>query len=452
MLSNQNLPSADDIVMALKPTSACCAALGKGGTKPELVEFTEQAVGSRRQRLWELSGGAHCPVIGVCVPMDTLRRIASKLLVGVAALDDYLLHVEAVAHSKRRSPLAEALQRALDQRFVSALRQTAALKTTDSLAAWWQQHRTKTQCNTPSNVDLPGALWATLTHPRCDSLLSDKVLGEVHMIQHQVGVAQRTDQAQLSQSTQQVIDLKRELEALQQRAQKQASENARAAMQQQAQLMQLRCDVMSRDTQLAALEDDLQTLRASTPQLKSRIELTRESDRQKNRIVDLERALTQAKDQVQIQVSATEEALAAFALHRAQAEREAASHATRHAGSHTAAALPATEESTATLTDRAVLCVGGRPASVPLYRHIVEKTGGRFLHHDGGEQESQTRLDATLAAADLVICQTGCISHGAYWRVKDHCKRHGKPCVFVENPGSASLRRALAEFQPVVLD
>ena len=54
-------------------------------------------------------------------------------------------------------------------------------------------------------------------------------------------------------------------------------------------------------------------------------------------------------------------------------------------------------------------------------------------------------------SADLVICQTGCISHGAYWRVKDHCKRHGKPCVFVENPGSASLRRALAEFQPAAM-
>ncbi len=447
MLSNQTLLSADDIVMALKPTSACCAALGKGGAKPELCEFTEQPVGSRRQRLWELSSSAHCPVIGVCVPMDTLRRIASKLLVGVAALDDYPLHVEAVAHSKRRSPLAEALQRALDQRFVSALRQTAALKTTDSLAAWWQQHSTQARCNTRNSIELPGALWATLTHPRCDSLLSDKVLGEVHMIQHHVGVAQRTDQAQLTESTQQAADLKRELQTLQQRAQKQASEHARAGVQQQAQLMQLRCDVMSRDTQLAALQDDLQTLRASTPQLKSRIDLTRESDRQKNRIVDLERALTQAKDQVQIQVSATEEALAAFALHRAASACDAPQN--QPLGENTSSAKA--DEPVTTLSDRAVLCVGGRPASVPLYRHIVEKTGGRFLHHDGGEQESQTRLDATLAAADLVICQTGCISHGAYWRVKDHCKRHGKPCVFVENPGSASLRRALAEFQPAEL-
>ena len=43
------------------------------------------------------------------------------------------------------------------------------------------------------------------------------------------------------------------------------------------------------------------------------------------------------------------------------------------------------------------MCVGGRPASVPLYRHIVERSGGRFLHHDGGEEESVGKLEATLA-------------------------------------------------------
>ena len=54
-------------------------------------------------------------------------------------------------------------------------------------------------------------------------------------------------------------------------------------------------------------------------------------------------------------------------------------------------------------------------------------------------------LDASLAAADLVICQTGCISHNAYWKVKDFCKRTGKRCVFVENPSTSSLVRGLEQ-------
>ncbi|WP_068635568.1 DUF2325 domain-containing protein [Thauera butanivorans] len=44
-------------------------------------------------------------------------------------------------------------------------------------------------------------------------------------------------------------------------------------------------------------------------------------------------------------------------------------------------------------------------------------------------------LEASLRAADLVICQTGCLSHGDYWRVQDYCKRTNKTCVFVEQAG-----------------
>ncbi|MGP1630049.1 MAG: DUF2325 domain-containing protein [Giesbergeria sp.] len=46
--------------------------------------------------------------------------------------------------------------------------------------------------------------------------------------------------------------------------------------------------------------------------------------------------------------------------------------------------------------------------------------------------EEMGALEESLVAADLVICQTGCLSHGAYWRVQDHCKRTGKACVLVE--------------------
>lgn len=58
-------------------------------------------------------------------------------------------------------------------------------------------------------------------------------------------------------------------------------------------------------------------------------------------------------------------------------------------------------------------------------------------------QDSVSALDASLAAADLVICQTGCISHDDYWRVQDHCRRTGKPCILVDQP--------LAALQPVAV-
>ncbi|MGC4008436.1 MAG: DUF2325 domain-containing protein [Pseudomonas sp.] len=50
-------------------------------------------------------------------------------------------------------------------------------------------------------------------------------------------------------------------------------------------------------------------------------------------------------------------------------------------------------------------------------------------------------LEASLRKADLVICQAGCLTHGAYWRVQDHCRRTGKTCVLVEQPEALRIVR-----------
>ncbi|RRH88442.1 DUF2325 domain-containing protein [Variovorax beijingensis] len=88
----------------------------------------------------------------------------------------------------------------------------------------------------------------------------------------------------------------------------------------------------------------------------------------------------------------------------------------------------------ADLREKAVLCVGREEEAPSLARQLVEIAGGRYLHHDGGDDADELALEAGLRAADLVICQTGCVSHGAYWRVQDHCRRTGKPCVLVGEP------------------
>lgn len=46
---------------------------------------------------------------------------------------------------------------------------------------------------------------------------------------------------------------------------------------------------------------------------------------------------------------------------------------------------------------------------------------------DGGDTFGQG-----LVEAELLICRTGCISHGDYWRVRDQCRRTGKPCILID--------------------
>jgi hypothetical protein len=110
-------------------TLACCS--------PGKLKFQLPEAGSRRHRLWELDTAAHCPVLGVCLPLELLRRLVTKALPAHAQDSDYRLHCIAVQECKQRSPLSEALHKALEQRFAGAVRQAAALRSGEALAAQW---------------------------------------------------------------------------------------------------------------------------------------------------------------------------------------------------------------------------------------------------------------------------------------------------------------------------
>ena len=53
-------------------------------------------------------------------------------------------------------------------------------------------------------------------------------------------------------------------------------------------------------------------------------------------------------------------------------------------------------------------------------------------------------LAESLLAADLVICQAGCISHDDYWREQESCRRTGRPCFLA---GQEGTRHAPPVFQ-----
>ena len=398
------------------------------GTDPSAAMFTQ---GSRRRRLWDLDGHAHCPVVGVCLPIAALRRVLNRVLGGQAVADDYELHCGVITECKLRTPISEAVQKELDRRYMPALRLAAKAKTTEALASYWHE--------ASAGKDLPGAFWAVLTHARCTSALEHAVLGEVHMLQHQVGSAARADIVRSEALIDENAILARELGAAQQRSARHVAEHTRQVEQRQVELVRVRAELIGRDTALAMAREQLQMLEEAAPGLRSRFELAREGQRQAERIHDLQRALLQSQQEAERQRRRADEATLEL-QHRNTQRQQVATDPDD---------ATASRDGLAALQNRAVLCVGGRTAVVPVYRQLIERTGGRFMHHDGGEEDSAAKLDSTLAAADLVICQTGCISHDAYWRVKDHCKRTGKRCVFVDTPSRAGLERALNEVQGV---
>ncbi|MDR7052361.1 hypothetical protein J2X54_004866 [Duganella sp. 3397] len=374
-----------------------------------------EAQASRRRRLWELGHACHCPLVGVGFPLGVLRKLVDKVTNGKVLADDYEVHVGAVTECATRNRLSEALQKELERRYAPVLLRFRAAKTTEQVADLWRA--------AVAAGDVAGAFWAGLTHPRCSPEVEEQMCRDLHMVQHQAGACVRADITRFNAALQDNTRLAQELAKSQQRAAALLAEKSADAEKHAAQLMQLRAQVVGKDSLVDSLRTELEQLRESIPGLETRAKLAERLQQMDER----ERAMRQQIAELKLELA---RAVEAPAMPIQEETRQVVEHVMK---------MPLR------LSERAVLCVGGRSGNVATYRELIEREGAQFSHHDGGLEDNANRLDASLAAADLVICQTGCISHSAYWRVKDYCKRNGKRCVFIDNPSISSLARGLEQ-------
>ena len=375
----------------------------------------DASLSSRRRRVWELSHACHCPLVGVGLPLNGLRKLVEKVTGGKVLHDDYDIHVGSVSECALRTPVAEAVQKELERRYVQHVQRFRAAKTTEQVEALWTAAVTA--------GDVAGAFWAGLSHPRCTPSLEEKMCRDIHMVQHQAGACARADINKFNTVVADNARLERETARLQERCNALAQEKQAESERQDALFMAARTTLIAKDGEIAGLRAELARLQTAVPELETR-------ERLAERVAQMELR----EQSLRAQLSELKAARPVIAITPVAPAADTAPEAPQ-------AAAPTPVR----LENRAVLCVGGRSSSIPIYRTMIERVGAQFAHHDGGLEDSSSQLDASLAAADLVICQTGCISHSAYWRVKDHCKRHGKRCVFVDNPSMSSLVRGLQE-------
>lgn len=399
--------------------AAHAAAKSHGAQACCPVEQARSACGSRRRRVWDLEHACYCPLVGVGVPLEVLRKLTTKALPHCADASDYEIHATAVSECNYRSKLAELLQAELDTRYVRDVLRFRGVKTSAALGELWRQAL--------RSGDVAGPYWAALTHPCCDAVLQATLGEDLHMFQHQAGAGARLEVARFKAVVQEHAVLGRELGRVQERMTRVMAEKAAEMDRLQAELVRTRARVVAKDAQLIFLQQDLTALQSSIAQFEAR-------QRLQSRLQD-----------VQARSHGLEQQNADLRRRLASAERAGALSTASRAVAHSSPAtgLPPAQAESVGLQHKVILCVGGRTGSLASYRDVVERVGGQFAHHDGGLEDSHNVLDASLAAADLVICQTGCISHNAYWKVKNFCKRTGKQCVFVENPSASSLSRGL---------
>jgi hypothetical protein len=384
----------------------------------------------RRARVWELPTRWHCPLVGTCLPVVEMRKIAARAGFDEREMSDYTLHTTVVGNCDSRNGLTEAVQKYLDKRYAAALTRFARIKGEAAVLAAWQEARTV-------GNDIAGALWAAWSHADITEDGGKSIHGDIHMLSHQVGAAARADLRQLERLKQDNAALGKEAEALRQglAETKRQKDGLIAGLRRQLADAEQRAALLARrELELAEARrqaGDYETLFKRAETMGRRIETLEERNAANaRRAGELELALADTRTEL----TATDAALE-MALGIGEQGGCGGVSGTTGCGKTCPAEVR--------LAGRCVLCIGGRANLVEGYRRLVETQGGRFLHHDGGQEESLHRIDAAVGGADAVVCQAGCVSHAAYYRLKEACKKLGKPCVFVQSPGIGSFARGL---------
>lgn len=379
----------------------------------------------RRKKLWELPARWHCPLIGTCLPLSELRRLAIRAGLDEPGLSDYMLHARVVSQCASRTEIAELIQRHLDQRHLQTVCRFARTGNADGVFGLWREAL--------ATGEVAAALWAAWSHPAIDEEEGNAIYGEIHMLSHQVGARTSVSQQRIAAAEHENARLRNELAVLH-------ASSGRARKEQQQATADLKRRLADAERRLARRANDATMLANTRAVLASQAEREREIEARLQCVEDLGRenaSLRRRIEEDRAELGRARAELAAVTAALQAALEVAPDDAAEPQGEHEVPAV------LAPLAGRNVVCVGGRTRLIDRYRRVVEASGGRFTHHDGGQEESLHRIDAMITAADIVLCQSGFVSHAAYWRIKDACKRLRLPCVYLKSAGVTSFARSL---------
>ncbi len=410
----------DGIAPHVRPGGATRAGLlgFRAHVAPVMAPVAVAAIPTRqRAKLWELSDTIHCSIVGTCLTTGELRRVMGKVTPGdTAGLSDHDLHAQAVGLCGQHTTSSKLLQKTLDGRHQTVIKRFAHLQGEAAVMEAWSKARRA--------GDIPGAYWAVLTHPDVGYAGVRQAFGDVHMLSHLVGAANRADIVRLA-----------------------ALEKENAALSDKVERQQVRLHeaVTSRDTSIGRLSalaahqvgaatgpagpdgsDD--ALRHLVADLQGR--LARETGRRER----LEGRVAELLSSSQ----ACERRASEAEAERTQLRREIAVlewHA--HAPDPVRAVMD--------LPAQRILYVGGRPGCTEQMRDYLESAGGTLLCHDGGLHDHVSLLPGLISQADQVAFPVDCVSHDAALTVKRVCRQLNKAWLPLRSSGVSSFLAALSD-------
>lgn len=390
---------------------------------PVLIAKTPETAAQaphRRTKIWELSRNLHCSIVGTCLSSGELRQVLTKASVICYGLSEHDLHGQGVLLAARHDNAAKLLHKALDKRHRVVINQFDTARTVEQVRVLWQE--------AVKRGEIPGAYWAALTHAATDEALIRDVFGEVHMLSHLVGAANRADIRRLS-----VLE----------------AENGELREKLRRQQDQLREGLTSRDAKIRDLSD-LLARRIAEDRRDAGGDASNEATLAKL-VGDLERRLTAERNRRMLLERRLEQALDELSHKRAQYETAARMESVLReelAAIEKRLLAPEAEspdapEAPTSLHGLSLLFVGGRPNQLSHLRAFSEQRGATFLQHDGGVEDRTGLLAGLVSRADVVMFPVDCVSHEAVAMVKRLCRQAAKPYMPLRSAGMSSFVAAL---------
>lgn len=388
----------------------------------------------RRLKINEIDSQWHCAIIGTCLPLADLKALAAKMAITVApGPSGYNLHASMIRLASSHHGVAKALTKKLDQRHFAALNRFSKVDNDAELIAIW------TRCF--EKGDVAGASWAVMSHPAASEETRTRVFRDIHMLSHQMGATARADLRQIDHLETERNELKARIDQQQDHF---AAELSRREAE-NADLRRMLTNAEAEARKIARAAEDLaemRTLHETNADLRAQLAdaIDRHQESEKNRKTAAG-ALALLKQR-----------LAHLAAENAELTEEIRIHETRLAdGLARKDDVGGCEWDCAKLDlcGRCILFVGGRHQQMTHLRRLVEDCNGVFSHHDGGVEESMSRLHGLFGRADAVLFPVDCVSHSAQDAVKQLCQRWQKPFVPVRRSGLAAY---LAALETVVMD
>ncbi len=403
-------------------TSAMTPILANLIRPPAESPAADHRAEGRRLAIWEVRGASWCSIVGTCMSLGELRRIAKKCRVvdNPWRMSDYDIHGTLTARMSTDNAAARAVTKHLDAKFEGAIRKAHGLEKAEDFVAYWE-----------AAVDAglaPGAYWAMVTHPKLPLEVESRVYGEIHMMSHMSGASNRGDARAIAEARREKGELARRLSAR----------------------------IGERDARLREAEVEIARLRARLATMET---LERESARLR-RLADHDGLASELRDQAsELDLLRQENALlkreatgfelqcehlrarlhVAQSMARADPPPESTADDARDGALDDAAGADEPTD----LCGRCLLYVGGRPRTVCKLRQLIAGRNGQLLHHDGGLENASARLGELVRQADAVFFPVDCVSHSAAEAVKKICQTEGKPMRPLRTASATAFLRAL---------